>query len=86
MSESGYPDIAGDSWIGVLVPAKTPKDIIGALHREIVQIIGQPDMRERLVTLGYEPVASTPEEFAQFIKTELETWGKVIRAADIKMQ
>jgi tripartite-type tricarboxylate transporter receptor subunit TctC len=86
MSECGYPGIAGDSWIGVLVPAKTPKDVVTTLHREIVQIIAQPDMRGRLVTLGYEPVASTPEEFAQLIKAELETWAKVIRAGGIGAQ
>jgi tripartite-type tricarboxylate transporter receptor subunit TctC len=86
MSESGYPDIAGDSWIGVLVPAGTPKEIIATLHREIAQIVALSDMRERLVTLGYEPVASTPEEFAQFIKAELAVWGRVIRTANIKLQ
>jgi tripartite-type tricarboxylate transporter receptor subunit TctC len=86
MSEAGYSDIVGDSWIGVLVPANTPKHIITALHREIVQIVGQPDMRQRLVTLGYEPVASTQEEFAKLIRAELETWRKVIRAANIKIQ
>jgi tripartite-type tricarboxylate transporter receptor subunit TctC len=86
MAEAGYPDIEGDSWVGVLVPAGTPKEIITLLNREIVTIIGQPDMRERLVTLGYDPVAGTPEEFAQRIKVEIGTWGKVIRAANIKAQ
>jgi tripartite-type tricarboxylate transporter receptor subunit TctC len=86
MAEAGYPDIEGDSWVGVLVPAGTPKDIITLLNREIVTIISQPDMRERLVTLGYDPVAGTPEEFAQRIKVEIGTWGKVIRAANIKAQ
>jgi len=85
MSESGYPYIAGDSWIGVLVPTKTPKSIVDMLHREVVQIIAEQDMRARLVTLGYEPVGSTPEEFAKLIKAELETWSKVIQAANIKM-
>ena len=61
--------------------------IVGTLlNREIVTIISQPDMRERLVTLGYDPVAGTPEEFAQRIKIEIGTWGKVIRAANIKAQ
>ena len=86
MAEAGYPDIEGDSWVGVLVPAGTPKEIITLLNREIVTIISQPDMRERLVTLGYDPVAGTPEEFAQRIKVEIGTWGKVIRAANIKAQ
>ena len=86
MTEAGYPDIAGDSWIGVLVPARTPKEIVTVLHREIAKIIALPDMKQRLATLGFEPVVSTPEEFAKQIGTEIETWGKVIRAANIKAQ
>jgi tripartite-type tricarboxylate transporter receptor subunit TctC len=86
MTEAGYPDIAGDSWVGVLVPAGTPKDIVSLLHREIAKIIALPDMKERLATLGFEPVVSTPEEFASRIRVEIESWGKVIRAANIKAQ
>lgn len=86
MTEAGYPDIAGDSWIGILVPAGTPKEIVTVLHREIAGIIALPDMKQRLATLGFEPVASTPEEFAKQIGTEIETWSKVIRAANIKAQ
>ena len=86
MTEAGYPDIAGDSWIGVLVPARTPIEIVTVLHREIAKIIALPDMKQRLATLGFEPVVSTPEEFAKQIGTEIETWGKVIRAANIKAQ
>ena len=84
MIEAGYPEIEGDSWVGVLVPAGTPKDIIGLLNREVVKIIAAPDMRARLEELGYDPVASTPEEFAVRIKAEIETWAKVIRAAHLK--
>ena len=86
MTEVGYPNIEGDSWVGVLVPGGTPKEVITTLHREVVKIIALPEMKERLVTLGYDPVGSTPEEFARRIATELETWGKVIRAANIKPQ
>ena len=86
MTEAGYPEIEGDSWVGVLVPAGTPKDIISLLHREIVRIIALPDMKSRLGELGYDPVASTPEEFATRIKVEIENWAKVIRAANIKAE
>jgi tripartite-type tricarboxylate transporter receptor subunit TctC len=86
MTEAGYPDIAGDSWVGVLVPAGTPKEIVALLHREIAKIIALPDMKERLATLGFEPVVSTPAEFASQIRLEIETWAKVIRAAKIKAQ
>ena len=86
MAESGYPDVEGDSWFAVVVPAGTPKEIIALLNREIVKIIALPDVSERLAVLGYEPVASTPEEFAMRIKAESEKWGKVIRAANIKAE
>jgi tripartite-type tricarboxylate transporter receptor subunit TctC len=86
MTEAGYPDIAGDSWVGVLVPSGTPQEIVRLLHREIAAIIALPDMKARLTTLGFEPVVSTPEEFESQIRVEIETWGKVIRAANIKAQ
>ncbi|HEY2186447.1 MAG TPA: tripartite tricarboxylate transporter substrate binding protein [Xanthobacteraceae bacterium] len=84
MTEAGYPDIAGDNWVGVLVPAGTPKTIVALLHREITSIIAVPEMKARLATLGFEPVASTPEEFGTQIRTEIERWGNVIRAANLK--
>ena len=83
-AEAGYPDIQGDSWVGLLAPAGTPNEIIGALQREIAGIIALPDVKERLPTLGFEAIGSTPEEFAARIKVETEIWGKVIRAANIK--
>jgi tripartite-type tricarboxylate transporter receptor subunit TctC len=83
-AEAGYPDIQGDSWVGVLVPAGTPNEIIGALHREMVTILALPDVKERLPALGFEVVASTPREFAIRIEAEIESWAKVIRAANIK--
>jgi tripartite-type tricarboxylate transporter receptor subunit TctC len=86
MAEGGYPDIKGDSWVGVLVPTGTPKEIVALLNREITKILALPDMKERLVALGCDAVASPPEEFAQRIRTEIEIWGKVIRAANIKVQ
>jgi tripartite-type tricarboxylate transporter receptor subunit TctC len=86
MTQAGYPNIEGDSWVGVLVPAGTPKNIVTLLNREIVGIMALPDMKERLATLGCDPIASTPEEFARRIKAEIATWGEVIRAAKIKAQ
>jgi tripartite-type tricarboxylate transporter receptor subunit TctC len=86
MAEAGYPEIEGESWFAVVVPAGTPKDVIALLNREIVKAIAQPDMRERLATLGYTPVASTPEACAAQFGTEMAKWTKVIRAAGIKAQ
>jgi tripartite-type tricarboxylate transporter receptor subunit TctC len=85
-AEVGYPAVAGDNWQGIVVPAGTPKEIIAFIHREIVSILALPDVRERLAMLGFEPVASTPEEFAEFAKVEFAKWAKVIRASNIKAQ
>ena len=84
MAESGYPEVEGESWFAVVVPAGTPKDIIALLQREIVASIAMPDMKERLATLGYEPVGNAPEQCAALLRSELERWGKVIRAAGIR--
>jgi tripartite-type tricarboxylate transporter receptor subunit TctC len=84
MAEAGYPDVEGEAWFGVVVPARTPKDIITLLHREIVKLIALPDMKERMATLGFEPVGNTPDECAAQFRTELAKWAKVIREASIK--
>ena len=86
MTEVGYPQIEGDSWVGILVPSGTPADVIAVLHRESAKVLAQPEMRARLATLGYDLVASTPEEFATRIKVEIDMWAKVIRAANIKSE
>ena len=86
MMEAGYPQIEGDSWVGILVPAGTRGEITAVLYRESTKILAQPDMQERLAGLGYDLVASTPEEFATRIKAEIEMWAKVIRAANIKAE
>jgi tripartite-type tricarboxylate transporter receptor subunit TctC len=84
MAESGYPEVAGESWFVVVVPARTPKEIIALLQREIARAIATPDMKERLAALGYEPVANTPEECTAELKAEAAKWTKVIREAGIK--
>jgi len=85
-SEAGYPILEGDQWLGVFLPASTPEEIIAILHRKIVEFVAQPDMKERLDSLDFYPVESTPKEFAERIKVEFETWRKVIQAAQIKAE
>jgi tripartite-type tricarboxylate transporter receptor subunit TctC len=84
MAEAGFSDIEGDSWVGILVPAGTARNIVTTLHREIVGAL--PDLKERLTTIGLDPVGSTPEEFATRIKAETKSWREVIRAAGITAQ
>jgi tripartite-type tricarboxylate transporter receptor subunit TctC len=86
MAEAGYPEIKGESWFAVVVPARTPKDIIALLNHEIVGSIALPDMKERLATLGYAPVGNAPEECAAQFRADMAQWGGVIRAAGIKAE
>jgi len=85
-AEAGYPDVAGDNWQGVVVPAGTPKEIVATVHREINKVIALSDVKDRLAVLGFEPVASTPEEFAALAKREFASWAEVIRKSGIKAQ
>jgi tripartite-type tricarboxylate transporter receptor subunit TctC len=86
MAEAGYPEIEFDNWFSVFAPAGTPGEIITYLNREIARSMAVPDVRERLVALGFEPVGSTPEQFAGQIEIEIEKWATVIRAANIRAQ
>jgi tripartite-type tricarboxylate transporter receptor subunit TctC len=86
MTEAGYPDIEFDNWFAVVAPARTPKEIISKLNREIAKIVMLPDVKERLATLGFKPVGNTPEQFATQIRTETVKWAKLIRAAGIKAE
>jgi len=83
-AEAGYPIFTGDQWLGILVPASTPEEIVRLLHRSIVDITMLPDVKERLDTLDFYEIQSTPEEFAERIKRELESWRKVVDAAHIR--
>ena len=85
MSEAGVPGYQLVSWQGIFVPAGTPKEIVQRLNAELVRIIALPDIRERLDSLGVDPVANTSEEFSAFQKAEIAKWAKVIKDANIKI-
>ncbi len=86
MAEAGYAEITGEGWFAFVVPAGTPKEIIELLHREIVRIIAQPEVKERLAELGFEPIGSTPEDSAGQFRSESTRWTKVIREGRIKAE
>jgi tripartite-type tricarboxylate transporter receptor subunit TctC len=69
-----------------MVPAATPKHIVALLHQEIARIMRQPDVKERLVALGFEPVGSPPDEFAAWLKSEYAKWGEVVRKGNLKVE
>jgi tripartite-type tricarboxylate transporter receptor subunit TctC len=84
LAEAGLPDQEADTILGILVPAGTPQPIIAMLHREIGKALSQPDVAEKLTTLGFEAIVTTPDEFAARIQTDIPKWAKAIQAANIK--
>ena len=86
IAEAGLPGYEAAGWFGFAAPAGTPRDVVNKLNNEIVRILKLPDVRERLVAQGAEPVGDTPEEFARFIKAEAAKWGKVIRTLNLKIE
>jgi tripartite-type tricarboxylate transporter receptor subunit TctC len=84
VAEAGLAGQEAYTLTGMLAPAGTPQAIIDLLHGEVVKIVAQPDVQKRLDDLGFEIVASSPDQFAERIKTEIVKWGKVIRDAKIK--
>jgi tripartite-type tricarboxylate transporter receptor subunit TctC len=81
-----YPGYQATNWYAYYVPAKTPKDIVARLHREIVKALGAPEVKDLLNKQGLEAAPSTPEQLAAFGKAEHETWGRVVKQAGIKAQ
>ncbi|HEV7391065.1 MAG TPA: tripartite tricarboxylate transporter substrate binding protein [Burkholderiales bacterium] len=84
MGELGIAGMSGDTFQGVLVPAGTPKQITGRLYADIKKALAAAEVRERLITIGFEPIGNSPEEFAAQIRSDIARWGKVIRDAQIK--
>jgi len=85
MAESGVRDQESELIIGVVAPAATPKPIVDLLQRQIARIVALPDVQQKLDALGFSPVASTPEAYAAQIKGDIETWSKVVRDANIRV-
>jgi tripartite-type tricarboxylate transporter receptor subunit TctC len=84
MAEAGVPDQESDTLTGVVAPAGTPPEIIERWHAEIVKLVAQPDVKQRLQELGFESVADTPGQFGERIKAEIAKWAKVVHDANIK--
>jgi len=86
VAESGYPGYEAMNWYAYVAPAQTPQDIIERLNREIVKALSAPEVVALLQKQGLEPSSSSPAELARYIKSEYETWGKVVKQAGIKAQ
>lgn len=86
VAESGVPGYVVDVWWGILAPGRTPRAIVARLNREIVKILQTPLMKTRLATEGAEPMPTTPEQFAEIIKSEITTWRKVVVEARVSSE
>ena len=84
MAEAGFPGQEADTLQGVLLPAGTPHAIVVKLHDDIARVLARPDVKERVATLGFDIIGSTPEQFTAQIRTEIQKWAKVIKAAGLK--
>lgn len=84
MAESGFPGFQVDVWFGLLASSKVPAPILARLNAEVNRALQSADMREKLVTGGYEPVGGTPERFAELIRSDMAKFGKVVRDIGIR--
>src|SRR5918999_2022972 len=84
VAEAGLRDFEVTTWYGVLAPAGTPRPIVTRLNSELVKVMHSPELKERLAATGTEPLTSTPDEFAAYIKREIAKWGEVVRKAGVK--
>lgn len=86
LDEQGYKGFEFSTWYAISAPAGTPADIVAKLNTEIVRIVRQPDLRDRLAAEGSVVVGDTSEEFTAFVKSEIARWGKVVKQAGIKAE
>jgi tripartite-type tricarboxylate transporter receptor subunit TctC len=84
VAEAGYPGYESNSWQGIVTRAGTPGRIVARLHSEAVKVLKLPEVRNPIAAQGNDIVASSPEEFTVYIRSEMEKWGKVIKAAGVQ--
>ena len=84
--EAGYPGVEMTNCYGLLLPAKTPREIVAKLHDAVVKAVATPAVRERFTAVGADPATMSPEEFTRFIKADIEKWGKLAKSAGIVIE
>jgi tripartite-type tricarboxylate transporter receptor subunit TctC len=85
VSEAGVPGYEATIWLGIMVPAGTPKPIVDRLNAEISKIVSSPDVKEDWAKQGAVPMAMTPDQFAQYMRDDIEKWAKVVKVSGAKV-
>ena len=86
VQEAGFPGFEDYTWVGVFVPAGTPRAIVAKFNADVNTFLEQPDVRERLAALAFDPVGGSAESFARYLKTELAKWAKVVKETGAKVE
>jgi tripartite-type tricarboxylate transporter receptor subunit TctC len=86
VAESGVKDFDGGSWQGIVMPAGSPRDIVNKASQDLTKMLKAPDTREKVLAMGGVTLGNSPEEFSVFVRTEMEKWAKVVKAAGIKSE
>ena len=84
--EAGFPDLVVTSWQAAAAPAKTPREVVNRLHDATVTALRSPEVRERMTQIGFDVVASSPEEFGKFMREEVDRWTRVVQKGGIKAE
>ncbi|MFN9155870.1 MAG: Bug family tripartite tricarboxylate transporter substrate binding protein, partial [bacterium] len=84
IAEAGFPGLEVLTWYGVFLPAKTPRQIVDRMNSELSRLMFEPEVRERLSSIGAEPMKSTTDETSRFIREEYKRWAEVIKAAKLQ--
>jgi tripartite-type tricarboxylate transporter receptor subunit TctC len=85
VAEAGVPGYAVDTWYGTFAPAGTPREIIIKLYEEMARALALPEIREKMLPAGLEPVGSPPDQFAAYVKAEVDKWGKLVRDVNVRI-
>jgi tripartite-type tricarboxylate transporter receptor subunit TctC len=85
-TEIGLPGLDANAWHAVVAPAGTSKEIVRKLYQTLAVTLALPEVRSQLAAVGAEPVASSPEEFAKFMRAESDKWARVIKAGGVKVE
>ncbi len=86
VAEAGFPEYEASNWHGLVVPAKTPKEIVATLHAAALAALKKPDIVKRMLDLGLTPVVDQPDEFGAFVRADIEKWRKIVRQKGLTIE